>query len=607
MSKPLFETTPATASGYLFKLARNKRLFSTWHRRYYVLYSDGTLNSYKHLRSTSINRTIPIGRKGIKILFGEEVGDDDCDSWPRNIPKSLCFSVTNSDRSYHFVCESRREFERWEASLREVMHKVQISEKTEHEGDTRVIPVTSEEGRGGANAMVATTNAEGATELDADMEAYDKAGTAHPYLESPTTELRSVRKTGKIITVNAQDSTGEKEISTRFSIKSDISEETRKPLESVVLSDASGYDQVGPASPALQDSDGDDEDDKKDQYISAEGGNAKDKDADEEDVTIYTSAMHEVISPALLHHVDEIVHVAFGEMVAEETTSLTIVNDNQNSALTALPLESPEPPTAVPLESPEPPTAVPLESPEPPTAVPLESPEPPTAVPLESPEPPTAVPLASPEPPIAVPLESPEPPIAVPLESPEPPTAVPFESPEPPTAIQLRIRQFSKPQLNDKSSAPSHYVLTNTRQHKGTTKANPIGPSSSEDSSSVLSQQMKEVPKTAATNTRKVSSPSSLQPVQAHTLTSPQPQTLSSPPLSNVSQTEGLTNGTETPSMSLSEELKEVCMCAYLRMYLYMYMCAIVSVQVCTCAMCMIACYLYVKVGEHLTTPPAGE
>ena len=112
------------ASGYLFKLARSGTPLARWHRRYYVLYSDGLLHSYKTVRSRSHHRTIPVGRQCLRTRFGEETAREGCKRWPRSIPPRLRFSIVNSDRAFHFVCESERELALWRENLKETLRRL---------------------------------------------------------------------------------------------------------------------------------------------------------------------------------------------------------------------------------------------------------------------------------------------------------------------------------------------------------------------------------------------------------------------------------------------------------------------------------------------------
>lgn len=103
----------AVASGYLFKVSHNGTPFARWHRRYYVLYSDGLLYSFKNARSKAFDRVIAVGRMCLRMKFGAETSAADCASWPKSVSRKLCFSIINSDRAYHFFCESEREFDSW--------------------------------------------------------------------------------------------------------------------------------------------------------------------------------------------------------------------------------------------------------------------------------------------------------------------------------------------------------------------------------------------------------------------------------------------------------------------------------------------------------------
>ena len=114
----------AVASGYLFKVSHEGTPFARWHRRYYVLYSDGLLYSFKNARSRASNRVVPIGRMCLRMKFGEDTTLEDCNSWPKGVPQQLCFSIINSDRSYHFFCESEREFETWRQHLLGTLDKL---------------------------------------------------------------------------------------------------------------------------------------------------------------------------------------------------------------------------------------------------------------------------------------------------------------------------------------------------------------------------------------------------------------------------------------------------------------------------------------------------
>jgi len=114
----------AVASGYLFKVSHEGTPFAQWHRRYYVLYSDGLLYSFKNARSKASNRVIPVGRMCLRMKFGGDTTLEDCNSWPKGVPQRLCFSIINSDRSYHFFCDSEREFETWRDHLLGTLDKL---------------------------------------------------------------------------------------------------------------------------------------------------------------------------------------------------------------------------------------------------------------------------------------------------------------------------------------------------------------------------------------------------------------------------------------------------------------------------------------------------
>ena len=363
MSEGTPDAVKPIASGYLFKLARNKRYFETWHRRYYVLYSDGSLHSFKNLRSSTLTRTISIGRKCIAVRFGEEVGNDDCNSWPSNIPKYLCFSIVNSDRSYHFICESRREFERWEASLREARHKIQSSGQGQQDGKPDHGTAGGGAGAVGGGASPKAVKRK-SIEEDAETEGYDKTGSAHPYLVFPRTEelpgassdenAHAPNRTGnrrplsteihlaepKGVEETLRDGEAQDEpVQNKVFLGTRELDTTRKRPTSVVQNDASGYDHVGPAASSTgQDSDSEEGDEQQgaasNAHTEINGADDKDTEGKYTDKKDPPADVHDVsftASTALLHHVDEIVHEAFNEMVAEETATLPVL--------------SPEPPT----------------------------------------------------------------------------------------------------------------------------------------------------------------------------------------------------------------------------------------------------------------------
>lgn len=114
----------AVASGYLHKLTHNGTPFARWHQRYYVLYSDGLLRSFKSSRARNSYRVIHVGRKCLRVRFGADTRSDECRHWPKNCPRALRFSVINIDREYHFYCESEREFAVWRDSLQQTLAKL---------------------------------------------------------------------------------------------------------------------------------------------------------------------------------------------------------------------------------------------------------------------------------------------------------------------------------------------------------------------------------------------------------------------------------------------------------------------------------------------------
>lgn len=114
----------AVASGFLHKLAHNGSPFACWHQRYYVLYSDGLLRSYKSSRARHSHRVIQVGRKCLRLRFGSDTRSDECRRWPKECPRELRFSIINSDREYHFYCESKRQFGIWRESLSRILSKL---------------------------------------------------------------------------------------------------------------------------------------------------------------------------------------------------------------------------------------------------------------------------------------------------------------------------------------------------------------------------------------------------------------------------------------------------------------------------------------------------
>lgn len=114
----------AVASGFLHKLTHNGTPLARWHQRYYVLYTDGLLCSYKSSRARNSHRIIHVGRKCLRLRFGLETRHDECSRWPKNRRRTQCFSIINSDREYHFYCDSEREFAIWRDNLRQILTKL---------------------------------------------------------------------------------------------------------------------------------------------------------------------------------------------------------------------------------------------------------------------------------------------------------------------------------------------------------------------------------------------------------------------------------------------------------------------------------------------------
>ncbi len=114
----------AIASGYLHKLAHGKSLVKVWHRRYYVLYSDGLVYSYHNARSKRSHRIIPVGRLCLKMKFGQETINGECGSWPSLVPVEHRFSLINTDRTYHFYSESETELSKWKHYLQSTLDRL---------------------------------------------------------------------------------------------------------------------------------------------------------------------------------------------------------------------------------------------------------------------------------------------------------------------------------------------------------------------------------------------------------------------------------------------------------------------------------------------------
>ena len=177
----------AVASGYLYKIAHNGSIFAKWHRRYYVLYSDGLLFSYVSDRAKSSNRTIPVGRMCLRMKFGDGTSSEDCRFWPKR-GRNLCFSVINSDRSYHFFCDSEKELNSWRQHLLGTLGKLASSSNwvlaereesgaadQENEGAANLVPHSLLQTEVGAQ-----TGGEAATESPSSEEKlpYDAVGPA---------------------------------------------------------------------------------------------------------------------------------------------------------------------------------------------------------------------------------------------------------------------------------------------------------------------------------------------------------------------------------------------------------------------------------------------
>lgn len=117
----------AVTSGYLYKLARS--IVKVWHKRYYVLYSDGLMYSYHSDRSLTSSRTIPVGRLCLRMKFGVETETSECKSWPSKVPINQRFSLINSDRAYHFYCDNDKEYDTWKHYLQLTLSKLSSSSR----------------------------------------------------------------------------------------------------------------------------------------------------------------------------------------------------------------------------------------------------------------------------------------------------------------------------------------------------------------------------------------------------------------------------------------------------------------------------------------------
>ena len=117
----------AVTSGYLYKLARGRSIVKLWHKRYYVLYSDGLMYSYHSDRALTSSRTIPVGRLCLRMKFGTDTNTSECKSWPSKVPVNQRFSLINSNRSYHFYCDNDKEFSTWKHHLQLTLSKLSSS------------------------------------------------------------------------------------------------------------------------------------------------------------------------------------------------------------------------------------------------------------------------------------------------------------------------------------------------------------------------------------------------------------------------------------------------------------------------------------------------
>ncbi len=125
----------AIASGDLHKLAHGKSL-KVWHRRYYVLYSDGLVYSYLNARSKKSHRIIPVGRLCLKMKFGQETINGECGSWPSSVPVEHRLSIINADRTYHFYSESETELSKWKHYLQSTMDRLSSPSQNVLDNDT---------------------------------------------------------------------------------------------------------------------------------------------------------------------------------------------------------------------------------------------------------------------------------------------------------------------------------------------------------------------------------------------------------------------------------------------------------------------------------------
>ena len=136
----------AIASGYLYKLARGSSLGKVWHRRYYVLYSDGLLYSYHNARSKASHRTIPVGRLCLRMKFGKETVNGECSSWPRAVPVRQRFSLINTDRSYHFYADNDTDLGMWKQHLQSTLERLSSPSQALLDNKPNGYPTADQEG-----------------------------------------------------------------------------------------------------------------------------------------------------------------------------------------------------------------------------------------------------------------------------------------------------------------------------------------------------------------------------------------------------------------------------------------------------------------------------
>ena len=99
--------------GAVFKLARNGRVASRWHKRYAVLNSEGHLYLYSDEGMRSVRRVIDLQQMCLRIKFAADTSDDYCSNWPKRVPPDRRFSLINMDRTFHFFTPSKEEAASW--------------------------------------------------------------------------------------------------------------------------------------------------------------------------------------------------------------------------------------------------------------------------------------------------------------------------------------------------------------------------------------------------------------------------------------------------------------------------------------------------------------